>query len=186
MDKTPEEIVEDLMSDWHPMVSPHNRQRLIDTICEIIRHERNCARNQLEEFEQRMHQHWLEWRGIEIPCKKCGGSGVRCYANTSGWRGGIGGNAITTGMCDSCWGSGDAERSWLNLRKLENQNNSFKRMQSWIYKAAKYIPTMTQCQCQGEMDCDSCQLRREGRSILGVEEWEKAICKKATGVDLDD
>lgn len=51
-------------------------------------------------------------------CDNCFGAGVRQYPSTSGWRGGIAGQAITTDVCDTCWGSGDAEKPFLDLRKL--------------------------------------------------------------------
>jgi len=58
----------------------------------------------------------LENRGIETPCSRCGGSGVRAYANTATWNRGVGGNMITSDVCDHCWGSGDEHRKWVNLR----------------------------------------------------------------------
>lgn len=60
-------------------------------------------------------------RGVETPCPKCDGYGVRLYGSTSTWRGGMGGQALTHGVCDSCWGSGDATRQWTDLRKLETE-----------------------------------------------------------------
>ena len=63
-----------------------------------------------------MHARFLEWRGVETPCAKCDGSGVASYANTSGWRRGIGGCAVTQDVCDVCWGTGDARRKGLDLR----------------------------------------------------------------------
>lgn len=63
----------------------------------------------------------LEWRGIEYrkdACPKCGGSGVVAYGSTATWMGGLGGQAITNGVCDECWGSGDITRKWADLRKL--------------------------------------------------------------------
>ena len=65
---------------------------------------------------------FLEWRGIDIamnkPCDKCDGSGVRSYASTSTWRGGIGGMMVTLDVCDFCWGSGVKEKPWPSWRKL--------------------------------------------------------------------
>ena len=60
----------------------------------------------------------LEMRGVEYLCEKCHGVGVRAYGNTSGWRGGIGGQVITSDTCDSCWGTGDEYRHGVNLRQL--------------------------------------------------------------------
>jgi len=61
-----------------------------------------------------------EIRGISKDniCPKCGGIGERTYSSTSTWRGGIAGQMLTDGICDTCWGSGDATRPWTNLRVL--------------------------------------------------------------------
>ena len=65
---------------------------------------------------------WLEqMRGIESRCSRCDGFGCRAYGSTTTWRGGIGGQAITGGVCDKCWGSGDESRPWMNLRRLEGE-----------------------------------------------------------------
>lgn len=63
-------------------------------------------------------QYMMQLRGVEVPCVACRGSGVRWYASTATWRGGIGGSAMTQDVCDRCWGSGDANRAWTDLRKL--------------------------------------------------------------------
>jgi len=63
----------------------------------------------------------LEMRGIkskEDACKVCSGTGVRTYANTTTWRGGIGGQALTIDVCDKCWGTGDKTRTGANLRNI--------------------------------------------------------------------
>ncbi len=56
---------------------------------------------------------------LEI-CEFCNGFGTRMYSNASGWRGGIGGAAMSTDVCDQCWGSGTMDRPWRNLRDLED------------------------------------------------------------------
>ena len=63
---------------------------------------------------------FLEMRGIEQnnACPACSGIGKRTYANTTSWRGGIGGQMMTTDICDKFWGSGDRTHIWLNLRVL--------------------------------------------------------------------
>jgi hypothetical protein len=70
---------------------------------------------------EKLFEHMLAWRGIQFPediCEKCRGAGVTGYASTATWRGGIGGMAITTDVCDACWGTGSKLRTGLNLRKL--------------------------------------------------------------------
>ena len=67
------------------------------------------------------HSEFLAWRGIDPQevCPACSGAGSRAYGSTSAWRGGIGGQTITRGICDYCWGSGNAVHPWTNLRRLE-------------------------------------------------------------------
>lgn len=61
---------------------------------------------------------FLDWRGVEIPCATCGGSGRRTYGSTATWRGGIGGARMTADVCDACWGTGDAGQRGVDLRAL--------------------------------------------------------------------
>jgi len=60
----------------------------------------------------------IEYRGVEDPCPKCHGHGVRAYGSTATWRGGIGGQTTTSDVCDGCWGSGDKNKTWTNLRTI--------------------------------------------------------------------
>lgn len=69
------------------------------------------------------YERFLEYRGIEKPCENCRGIGRKAYPSTSTWRGGMGGSMITFDVCDKCWGSGDANEKWVDLRKLSNQPN---------------------------------------------------------------
>lgn len=71
-----------------------------------------------------LHQRFLLWRGVEDPCDTCKGSGVRAYANTATWHGGMGGASITHDVCDQCWGSGDKHEPWTNLREQERTLNA--------------------------------------------------------------
>ena len=81
------------------------------------------ARDRLQEERDTRHERFLEWRGIYTddggkPCKDCSGTGYKAYGSTSTWHGGAGGQAITSGVCDKCWGSGDINNPWTNLRNL--------------------------------------------------------------------
>lgn len=65
----------------------------------------------------------LAWRRIyrecgDKPCSSCSGSGVLLYGSTSTWQGGIGGAMMTEGLCDKCWGSGNQEKPWVDLRRI--------------------------------------------------------------------
>ena len=66
-------------------------------------------------------EEYLDWRGVESPCDRCGGRGSYTYGSTSTYHGGIGGSAMTRGVCDKCWGSGDLDWVWPNLKKLQNE-----------------------------------------------------------------
>lgn len=70
-------------------------------------------------MDEDLYQRALTWRGVKEPCATCCGSGVRSYVNTATWRGGIGGSAVTTDVCDTCWGSGDKHNPWTDLRAME-------------------------------------------------------------------
>jgi hypothetical protein len=75
------------------------------------------------EIYNRAFKDFLSRRGIEIdlgdePCRACSGYGYRAYGSTATWRGGIGGQMITGDICDLCWGSGNAKKPWLNLRRV--------------------------------------------------------------------
>lgn len=60
-------------------------------------------------------------RGIlGIACVRCGGYGHRSYSSTATWAGGCGGQAITEGVCDRCWGTGRSDRRGVNLRALRS------------------------------------------------------------------
>ena len=77
----------------------------------------------LQERRDRIYDDMLLWRGIDreggdTPCTSCAGSGVRTYGDTSTWRGGYGGQMMTPDICDKCWGSGNANKPWTDLRKL--------------------------------------------------------------------
>ena len=103
---------------------------VIDLLEITARNTRNAEverlRKQIHELQnQREHMYdtMLQWRGIERengdePCRGCNGSGVRAYGNTTTWRGGVGGQVITSDVCDKCWGSGNSENVWVNLKSI--------------------------------------------------------------------
>jgi len=66
-------------------------------------------------------QRMLSWRGIDIPCDKCQGSGRHSYASTSTWSGGVGGCMITGDVCDECWGTGDKYKHGVDLRAMRSK-----------------------------------------------------------------
>jgi DnaJ-class molecular chaperone len=72
------------------------------------------------------------WRGVEPEhaCKGCGGSGTKAYGDTSTWRGGVGGQMITSGPCDKCWGSGDEYRKWPSHRRMAALESEVARLRA--------------------------------------------------------
>lgn len=82
--------------------------------------ERVCA--DLEERRDNFHHDALMWRGLDIDenaiCKRCSGAGVRAYGDTSTWRKRPGMQMFTSDVCDCCWGSGNSEQPWTNLRHV--------------------------------------------------------------------
>lgn len=92
----------------------------------------------IETLEE-LQRECCDWRGIEDPCKTCGGSGTRAYGSTSTWHGGVGGQMITNGVCDKCWGSGDAHRPWPSRRKMESQAATIDRLTARIAKLEKAL-----------------------------------------------
>ena len=83
---------------------------------------------ELVELREKGFKYFLEFRGVETPCPGCNGIGVKTYGNTSTWMGGIGGSAMTNGVCDKCWGSGDENKKWMNLRSVMSQKSALERV----------------------------------------------------------
>lgn len=54
-----------------------------------------------------------------VACPACQGHGSRAYGSTATWHGGIGGQQISDGVCDVCWGTGRTDRTGVDLRKLQ-------------------------------------------------------------------
>lgn len=49
-------------------------------------------------------------------CPPCHGSGAKVYSSGATWRGGAGTTSYQRDVCDTCWGSGDAQSPNANLR----------------------------------------------------------------------
>ncbi len=59
----------------------------------------------------------LHIRGVA--CPDCDGYGQKAYASTATWWGGIGGRAITSAVCDKCWGTGRTDETGVDQRIIE-------------------------------------------------------------------
>ena len=84
----------------------------------------------------------LEWRGIpeEDCCKKCQGSGVSVYADTTTWKGGIGGQMMTQDVCDKCWGSGNQTKPWVNLKDMQRKVSFYTERLNTLQKYQTKLP----------------------------------------------
>lgn len=80
---------------------------------ELLAEEPERVRAQLVQWMGEDRMGWLERHGFV--CGECMGSGIKTYPNTTTWRGGVGGQALTPGVCDGCWGSG-TDRPWPSHR----------------------------------------------------------------------
>ena len=74
--------------------------------------ERDAVVEHLRAFCRNPHEHE---QGV---CEKCSGIGSLLYGNTSTWRESVGGSAMTTGVCNKCWGSGSQEKPWPSWRMI--------------------------------------------------------------------
>ena len=81
----------------------------------------------------------LTWRFIDpsLPatevCNKCDGTGKYMYANTNTYMsapGLLSGQAITEDLCDQCWGSGQANRPYTDVRALREELRALKKAQN--------------------------------------------------------
>ena len=123
------------------------------------------------EQSDRCFKEFLAYRGIETPCIRCGGLGVRGYGDTSTWRRSIGGQMITNDICDHCWGSGDENKKWLNLRRLEQSRLS---LDASCFKLVAVIDGIKE---SAEV---SLYLERDSENIFDIpwpEDWPKSVSK---------
>jgi len=69
------------------------------------------------------------------PCDKCRGTGEMLYGSTSTYMGGIGGAAMTTDVCNKCWGTGLKNKTGVNLKELRlEMNKSFQLQKRGLLK----------------------------------------------------
>lgn len=63
----------------------------------------------------------LHYRRVrpEDACERCNGMGAHWYSSGATWRGGMGTASCEWDVCAECWGSGDRNKSWTNLRKVD-------------------------------------------------------------------
>jgi hypothetical protein len=54
-----------------------------------------------------------------VACPTCDGYRERAYGSTATWRGGgLAGQAVTSDVCDSCWGTGRTDIKGADLRAI--------------------------------------------------------------------
>lgn len=115
--------------------------------------------------EQRDHkfEQFLDWRGIEVgeQCDRCQGAGSYMYSSTATWMGGIGGQAMTVGVCDKCWGSGKKNKPWTNLRAVMSMRDEIAALKA---RLAKYTEPLTEEQARSV---------RLGEYRATMNEWDR-------------
>lgn len=81
----------------------------------------------------------------EERCEECGGRGEKAYGNTSTYNHGIGGQMITEGVCDKCWGSGkkyEPWKSWKEINNMKKELEALKQSQGKVLSAEEIITIM--------------------------------------------
>lgn len=111
----------DRFAKFDAAVDDFYKREGVPTRGEMLAILRSLADSARAEERSAFRERALEWRAVEDPCDSCGGSGVKTYGSTSTWRGGVGGQMVTTDVCDACWGRGDKVRTGANLREIESR-----------------------------------------------------------------
>lgn len=115
-------------------------------------------------------EQFLERRDIETSCPRCGGFGVCAYGNTSTWHGGIGGNMICNDICSTCWGSGDKNKPWLDLRTLKNERQNWEKDQCLQYLADRLGCGLPSLRTRVQQLSDLCRKQASKRKLPEGEE----------------
>lgn len=80
-----------------------------------------------------------------MTCEKCGGTGRCHYPNTATYNSRPGilvGHAFTWDICDLCWGSGNEDRPYKNLRKLNEELRKYKQFYVEVMKASENVQSI--------------------------------------------
>ncbi len=176
----------DVLMDHGYMATEFSKQKPIDAALprEAVESEPVVAVDR-----EKMFRSFLECRGIESMCVRCGGFGWRIYGNTATWHGGIAGQMLTGDICDHCWGTGDENRHGVDLRKLSKS----KTVDAALLREARGLLVAARCpECNGsgsiavqvssrqfvthEMALDACCPEMEG-SLYSDDEWEEQQCQ---------
>ncbi len=96
-------------------MSMNNTIELMKIISDL-RQKNNKLREDFYKTSPSSRMHYVEESDF---CEECNGSGYQTYGSTAIWRGGIGGQSMTTSVCDKCWGSGSKSTPWPSWRKYE-------------------------------------------------------------------
>jgi hypothetical protein len=69
-------------------------------------------------------------------CSGCDGAGYKAYGDTSTFWGGIGGQTITSGVCNECWGSGSRINPWPDHRKPQINERDLREIERRVWNSA--------------------------------------------------
>lgn len=131
------------------MITDERLHELRAAVDETPAEDRDTADNAIDELlneiaraRQAFLPNLLSVRGVAMACTKCGGAGTRVYGSSATWRGGIGGQSLTTDVCDHCWGSGDEHRHWQSWRKQEENAQTLLDIVNALIVAGKISGTL--------------------------------------------
>jgi len=114
------------------------------------------------EAGETLHAYLLMVRHIETACKACGGSGVCAYGDTGTWhRGGMAGQVVTSDICDECWGTGDADRKGVDMKKLQ----ALVAANAALKAEVKRLGAKCEAFDKGLSPCDSCAIADENEKL---------------------
>lgn len=128
-------------------------------------------RDLLEAAKEDAYKRLLRHRGVETPCLTCRGLGTHSYGSGATWRGGMRTASFTTDVCDTCWGTGDAQRFGVNLRELEATRAAWEDTEAVQYFARSLGIRFTGAKERLEELAKLCEKQSRKRSGPGAGEF---------------
>ena len=108
---------------------------------------------------------------LNIACPRCKGKASIAYSNTATWRGGMGGAALTSDICNLCWGTGRSDKTGTDLKALLVYQDNQAREASLEWFKAKIGANFSSTRKQFPALAD--KLRKIKPSLKGQDFWLK-------------
>ncbi len=158
-----DDAVRECVDQWLTSKGTYGTPTLEIVMSALVRKVRDAER-------ERCYTQFIEERGVTTPCARCRGLGVRTYGSTATWRGGIGGQAMTTGVCDRCWGSGDEHHHWPSHRLFESAAKRTSREEKRgtsqaVYACSVCGVSITSKQFEDGGMCINCQMDDDAQAM---------------------